>query len=89
MISWDLGHAGLLLALWLFPLGCICAALIAMIVAIRNGGLAVACRRLGAWFWSTGYGIDAFKAEQKLHFQKCMEIASDPAGMLEEVREER
>jgi hypothetical protein len=82
-MSWSLGHAGLLLALWLFPLGSICAALLAVIIAVRSGGLAVTCRRVGAWFWSTGYGIDAFKAEQRLHFRKCMEIASDPAAMLE------
>lgn len=82
-MSWSLGHAGLLLALWLFPLGCICAALIAVIVAVRTFGLAASCRRIGAWFWSTGYGIDAFDAEQKLHFRKCMEIASDPVSALE------
>lgn len=86
-MTWDLGHSVLLLALWLFPLGCICAALIAVIMAIRTFGLASACRRVGAFFWATGYGIDAFKAEQKLHFQKCMEIASDPASTLTEVRE--
>ena len=75
-MNWTLGNAGLLLALWLFPLACICAALITLIYALtKGGGLARTFRIIGAWFWSTGYGVDAFKAEQKLHFTRCMEQA--------------
>lgn len=74
-MSFDLGHGLLLLFLWLVPLGLICAGLITIIIVSRGIGLANGCRAIGAWFWSVGYGIDAFKAEQKLHFQKCMEDA--------------
>jgi hypothetical protein len=86
-MNWDLGHGLLLLALWLIPVAFICAGLIAIILVSWKVGLASGCQTIGAWFWATGYGIYAFKAEQKLYFTKCMEMANDPSVSLSMTRE--